>query len=268
MLGHRPLEAGELAVSRHLEDAPLQLFPAWRLPVLVSACCWALLHTLAWLGAVLCHHGDRTWDLDTVLATTLTTTSTTCSTHALTLLAVAMSGRVARDYLLLVRGTKYAPLPRWLAAWAGLGGRVVVLVVPGLLLHSWAAPLLPRPRLAALPPGVAAQLALLLLGACLHPATRRWLSRRERQVAGAGLGWAGLVLASLHAVMSDWAGLAVLHCLPSPHQLALLLPTATIFLQVTSPAQQQCTVKHHTDMINFACMTWNFVQFVRTVHKH
>ena len=22
----------------------------------------------------------------------------------------------------------------------------------------------------------------------------------------------------------------------------------------------QCTVKHHTDIINFACMTWNFVR--------
>ena len=29
----------------------------------------------------------------------------------------------------------------------------------------------------------------------------------------------------------------------------------------------QCTVKHHTDIINFACMTWNFGQFVRIVHK-
>ena len=22
--------------------------------------------------------------------------------------------------------------------------------------------------------------------------------------------------------------------------------------------EKQCTVKHHTDIINFACMTWNF----------
>ena len=26
------------------------------------------------------------------------------------------------------------------------------------------------------------------------------------------------------------------------------------------PRDQHCTVKHHTDIINFACMTWNFVR--------
>ena len=30
--------------------------------------------------------------------------------------------------------------------------------------------------------------------------------------------------------------------------------------EVTSGQWSHCTVKHHTDIINFACMTWNFVR--------
>ena len=33
-------------------------------------------------------------------------------------------------------------------------------------------------------------------------------------------------------------------------------PTAFLKLDIRS----HCTVKHHTDIINFACMTWNFVR--------
>ena len=36
--------------SRHLENAPLVLWPGYRVPGLVSVCLWALLHLVAWLG--------------------------------------------------------------------------------------------------------------------------------------------------------------------------------------------------------------------------
>ena len=31
------------------------------------------------------------------------------------------------------------------------------------------------------------------------------------------------------------------------------------------PVTGQCTVKHHTDIINFACMTWNFVRILASL---
>ena len=46
------------------------------------------------------------------------------------------------------------------------------------------------------------------------------------------LTWTSLLLATVHAVMADMAALARVSCLPSPHQLSLLLPVLTIFLQV------------------------------------
>ena len=50
MLGHRPVDMGDLAMSRRLENSPLTLFPGYRIPVLVSFCTWSLLHLLAWLA--------------------------------------------------------------------------------------------------------------------------------------------------------------------------------------------------------------------------
>ena len=32
------------------------------------------------------------------------------------------------------------------------------------------------------------------------------------------------------------------------------------YAPLCSGVRHQCTVKHHTDIINFACMTWNFVR--------
>ena len=58
------------------------------------------------------------------------------------------------------------------------------------------------------------------------------ISRRERSVTVSVLTWASLLLSTVHAVMADWAALAQVSCLPSPHQLSLLLPVLTIFLQV------------------------------------
>ena len=34
----------------------------------------------------------------------------------------------------------------------------------------------------------------------------------------------------------------------------------THFVQECGANTDHCTVKHHTDIINFACMTWNFVR--------
>ena len=58
------------------------------------------------------------------------------------------------------------------------------------------------------------------------------ISRHEKSVSVSVLTWASLLLSTVHAVMSDWASLATVHCLPSPHQISLLLPVLTIFLQV------------------------------------
>ena len=84
------------ARSRYLENAPLALWPSYRVPGLVSVCLWALLHLVAWLGQVLCRHGSVTWHLEQVLTSLFTSLNTTCSSHALTLTALSVIGQVIK----------------------------------------------------------------------------------------------------------------------------------------------------------------------------
>ena len=75
------------------------LWPGYRVPGLVSVCLWSLLHLVAWLGAVLCHHGAVTWDLGHTLTSIATSLDTTCSSHALSLLALSVIGQVRMGQL-------------------------------------------------------------------------------------------------------------------------------------------------------------------------
>ena len=90
------------ARSRYLENAPLVLWPSYRVPRLVSFCLWALLHLVAWLGQVLCRHGAVTWHLEQVLTSLFTSLNTTCSSHALTLTALSVIGQVIKRLVTLL----------------------------------------------------------------------------------------------------------------------------------------------------------------------
>ena len=87
------------------------------------------------------------------------------------------------DYLYLIRGTKYIPLPRWLeVTTTHLGPRLLPLQLVSVSLHGWMAIFLSSSSsssssVASLPPGVTAYLASLLLCLSLHPAISSLMSR-------------------------------------------------------------------------------------------
>ena len=81
-------------------------------------------------------------------------------------------------------------------------------------------------------PGVTSYLCILLLCLSQHPAVSSLMSRHERTVTSTILTWTSLILSTVHAIMADWDTLVTIQCLPSPHQISLLLPVFTIFLQV------------------------------------
>ena len=154
MLGHRPVDLGELAMSRRLENSPLTLFPGYRVPVLVSLCSWTLLHLLAWLATLLCHHGNITWDINQVMSSIFSTVNTTCSSHGLLLLAISHLGLVILDYIFLIRGTKYTCIPTWLDTWTShIRCKLYPLLLVSITLHAWLALFLPHKSVASLPPG-------------------------------------------------------------------------------------------------------------------
>ena len=94
-----------------------------------------------------------------------------------------MLSQVIADYLYLIRGTKYIPLPRWLeVTTTHLGPRLLPLQLVSVSLHGWMAIFLSSSSsssslVASLPPGVTAYLASLVLCLSLHPAISSLMSR-------------------------------------------------------------------------------------------
>ena len=66
MIGHRPQDLGPLSMARHLENAPLVLWPGYRTPLIISLSLWSLLHVVSWLLTLLCSHGNIDWNLQQV----------------------------------------------------------------------------------------------------------------------------------------------------------------------------------------------------------
>lgn len=133
------------------------------------------------------------------------------------------------------RGTKYIVLPPWLNSWLTLRVQLLPLLLLSLTIHSWLALFLHTPSpltLACLPPGVVSYLLLFLLCLSLHPAVSAFLSRREKAVTLSLLSWLALILSTSHCLVSGWESLALVSCLPSPHQLALLPPCLILALQI------------------------------------
>ena len=240
LLGHRPVDLGELKAARRMENQPLVLFPGYRRPVVASLSVFVLLQLVSWLRNVLCQHGNTVWTFSHLLSTLFTVINSTCSSHALIMMSVAQLGPVILDYIYLIRGTKYTAVPAWLETWTtSLRLRLYPLVLVSLTTHTWLATFLTTTSTVSLPPGVPAYLAILLLCLSLHPVISSLMSRQEKLVTTSSLSWAGLILATTHALMSSWASLTSLQCLPSAHQISLILPSTTIFLQVASQSQSE-----------------------------
>ena len=170
-----------------------------------------------------------------VLTSIFTTINSSCSSHCLILLSVSHLGQVIMDYIYLIRGTKYTCVPSWLATWSThVKYKLYPLMLVSLTLHAWLSLFLPHETVASLPAGVMAYLATFVMCISLHPMVSSMMSRYERSVTQSALTWCSLLLASVHAVMSDWSHLTSVECLPSPHQISLVPPVLTIFLQVKS----------------------------------
>ena len=235
LLGHRPIDYGDLKGARRMENLPLLVFGGYHKPFFLSLCCWIMLHVVSWLRSVLCQHGQKPWDLQEVTLNIFSTVNNTSSSHSLLMLAVAQLPLVVTDYLHLVRGTKYINLPPWLLTWIALRTKLFPLLFISLLSHGWLALFLHNSTsssLACLPPGVLSYIFLLLLCLSLHPAISSFMSRQEKTLSMSFLSWSSLILSTMHCIMSGWNRLAFMECLPSPHQLSLILPTITIFLQI------------------------------------
>ena len=236
LLGHRPIDYGDLKGARRMENMPLILFPGYRKPFFLSFSCWLVLHLLTWLRSVLCQHGQKPWGLQEVALNIFSAMNRTSSSHSLLMLAVAQFPLVVTDYVYLIRGTKYIILPPWLLAWTDLRIKLFPLLFISLLSHGWLALFLSNnssvSSLSSLPPGVLSYLSLLFLCLSLHPAISSFMSRYEKTVTVSLLSWSALLLSTMHCIMSGWDKLAFMECLPSSHQLSLILPTITIFLQI------------------------------------
>ncbi|NXR09822.1 STEA4 Metalloreductase, partial [Semnornis frantzii] len=114
-LGLTPLDQGSLLAARQIENYPLQLFPMWKFPILLSLGL-TIFFTLYCLALdIIYPYVYRKQDLSFLIAVSIP--NKVCPVLALVLLALVYLPGVLAAILQLWRGTKYRRFPDWLDRW-------------------------------------------------------------------------------------------------------------------------------------------------------
>jgi predicted dinucleotide-binding enzyme len=138
-LGFSPVDKGNLRAAREIEDIPLQRFPLWKTPLLVSSILWGLLFILAFSKYQICW--TVTWDswkgwhwgrFETI---PITTVNSTLAAHALALLSFCYMPGCIAAYIQLIRGSKYSRFPSWLDKWLKMRKQLGLLMLFSASVH-------------------------------------------------------------------------------------------------------------------------------------
>uniref|UniRef100_A0A8C6UU92 STEAP family member 3, metalloreductase n=1 Tax=Neogobius melanostomus TaxID=47308 RepID=A0A8C6UU92_9GOBI len=114
-LGFSGVDVGGLCASRAVEEAPLQLFPSWRGPLLTTVLLFIFLYLYSAMKYVLLPYLDRSENNLHHLA--LVTVNKALPAAALVVLALVYMPGLFAAVLQLYRGTKYKRFPNWLDHW-------------------------------------------------------------------------------------------------------------------------------------------------------
>ncbi|NXX49813.1 STEA4 Metalloreductase, partial [Tricholaema leucomelas] len=114
-LGLTPLDQGSLLAARQIENYPLQLFPMWRFPILLSLSLTIFFFLYCLALDVIYPYVYQKQDLSFLIAVSIP--NKVCPVLALVLLALVYLPGVLAAILQLWRGTKYRRFPGWLDRW-------------------------------------------------------------------------------------------------------------------------------------------------------
>lgn len=138
-LGFIPVDRGTLRAARKIEDIPVQRFPLWKTPLIISSILFAIIFVLAFTKFQICW--TLTWDaykgwhwgrFETIPVTTV---NSTLAVHALNLLATCYLPGIIAAYIQLMRGTKYSRFPGWLDRWLKMRKQLGLLMLFSASVH-------------------------------------------------------------------------------------------------------------------------------------
>ncbi|XP_014808427.1 PREDICTED: metalloreductase STEAP4 [Calidris pugnax] len=114
-LGLTPLDQGSLLAAQEIENYPLQLFPMWKFPILLSLGLTAFFFFYCLIRDVIYPYVCENKDLSFFIAISIP--NRICPILALILLALVYLPGVFAAIIQLYRGTKYSRFPDWLDKW-------------------------------------------------------------------------------------------------------------------------------------------------------
>ncbi|XP_042331121.1 metalloreductase STEAP4 [Sceloporus undulatus] len=114
-LGLTPVDKGSLLAAKEIEDYPLQLFPMWKYPILLSLGLSAFFLLYSIIRDVVYNYITKNKDYSFFIAISIP--NRICPVVALILLALVYLPGIFAAILQLYRGTKYSRFPNWLDQW-------------------------------------------------------------------------------------------------------------------------------------------------------
>merc|ERR1712029_1089898 len=133
-------DRGALRYAREIEDIPVQRFPLWKAPMIISLVLFAVLFILAFTKYQICW--TLTWDawkgwhwgrFETI---PITTVNSTLAVHALNLLALCYLPGCIGAWIQIVRGTKCSRFPNWLDKWLKMRKQLGLLMLFSASVHA------------------------------------------------------------------------------------------------------------------------------------
>uniref|UniRef100_UPI00398F89FF metalloreductase STEAP4-like isoform X3 n=1 Tax=Pristiophorus japonicus TaxID=55135 RepID=UPI00398F89FF len=114
-IGLTPLDQGSLLAAQELENYPLQLFPMWRLPFIITAGLTVFFFLYCMVIKVIYPYVEK--NVDDTYRMMISIPNIVFPIVSLILLGLVYLPGVIAAFLQLYRGTKYKRFPNWLDTW-------------------------------------------------------------------------------------------------------------------------------------------------------
>ena len=153
-LGYSPVDRGSLRNSREIEDLPVQRFPNWKCPLILSWIVFIWFLLIGFGKYQICrtwpepHHYENVtqWEWWVFWKNfenlPLDRLNLFLGQHALTLLALCYLPGCFAAYIQLFRGTKYSRFPKFLDKWLKMRKQLGLLMLFSASLHVCFSPFL------------------------------------------------------------------------------------------------------------------------------
>ena len=145
-LGFTPVDRGALRNAREIEDIPVQRFPNWKYPFIISWIVFLWFFLLGFGKFNICftakppggtHVGGWDWKIfwENLGTLPITNMNRNLACHALNMLGLCYLPGCIAAYIQLYRGTKYSRFPKFLDKWLKMRKQLGLLMLFSACIH-------------------------------------------------------------------------------------------------------------------------------------